>query len=47
MFDLKTVRELYEMYLNGEELEFEGLDMIELEGWSRQTGIVVKLVSLL
>ncbi len=33
MFEFKTVRELYEMFLYGEEMELEGLDIVELEGW--------------
>ena len=35
MFEFKTVRELYEMILNGEEFEIEGLEYVELEGWVR------------
>lgn len=35
MFEFKTVRELYEMILNGEEFEIEGLEYVELEGWIR------------
>ncbi|WP_283162787.1 asparagine--tRNA ligase [Tannockella kyphosi] len=35
MFEFKTVRELYEMFLYGELMELEGLEYIELEGWVR------------
>jgi asparaginyl-tRNA synthetase len=35
MFEFKTIRELYEMFLSGEPLELEGLEYVELEGWVR------------
>lgn len=35
MFEFKTIRELYEMYLSGEPLELEGIEYVELEGWVR------------
>lgn len=35
MFEFKTIRELYEMFLSGEPLEVEGLEYVELEGWIR------------
>jgi|AKZA01.1.fsa_nt_gi asparaginyl-tRNA synthetase len=35
MFEFKTIRELYEMFLSGEPLELEGLEYVELEGWIR------------
>lgn len=35
MFEFKTIRELYEMFLYGELLELEGLEYVELEGWVR------------
>lgn len=35
MFEFKTVRELYEMVLNGATYESEGLEYVELEGWIR------------
>ncbi|MFV0395867.1 MAG: asparagine--tRNA ligase [Coprobacillaceae bacterium] len=35
MFEFKTIRELYEAFLNGEPMELEGLEYVELEGWVR------------
>ena len=35
MFEFKTVRELFEMVLNGEDYESESLEYVELEGWVR------------
>lgn len=35
MFEFKTIRELYEMVLNGEAFETEALEYVELEGWIR------------
>lgn len=35
MFEFKTVRELFEMVLNGEAYESESLEYVELEGWVR------------
>ena len=35
MFEFKTIRELYEMVLSGEEFESETLEYVELEGWIR------------
>lgn len=35
MFEFKTIRELYEIFLSGEPLELEGLEYVELEGWVR------------
>ncbi len=35
MFEFKTIRELYEMVLNGETFEQEALEYVELEGWIR------------
>ena len=35
MFEFKTIRELYEMVLYGEEFEMETLEYVELEGWIR------------
>ena len=35
MFEYMTIRELYELTLNGEELEKDNLDYIELQGWVR------------
>ena len=35
MFEFKTIRELYETFLYGEDMQLEGLEYIELEGWVR------------
>ena len=35
MFEFKTIRELYEMVLNGADFETESLEYVELEGWIR------------
>ena len=35
MFEFKTIRELYEMVLNGADFETEALEYVELEGWIR------------
>jgi asparaginyl-tRNA synthetase len=35
MFEFKTIRELYEIFLSGEPLELEGIEYVELEGWVR------------
>jgi len=35
MFEFKTVRELYEICLNGNQMEKDGLDLVNIEGWVR------------
>ena len=35
MFEYMTVRELYELLIDNNELEKDGLDYVELQGWVR------------
>ncbi len=35
MFEFKTVRELYEICLSGNQMEKDGLDLVNIEGWVR------------
>ena len=35
MFEFITVRELFEMFLDGDQSQLEGIEYVELQGWVR------------